>query len=61
MTLNELDEELTRRGIYKKTSFSFHMDMMFVPSVEKIKNPDRFYMIFCSITRRVYEDVKTQI
>lgn len=49
--LNELDEELTRRGIDKKVSFSFYVDMMFAPSVEKIKNPDRFRMVFCPITR----------
>jgi len=49
--LNELDEELTRRGIDKTISFSFYVDMMFAPSVEKIKNPDRFRMSFCPITR----------
>lgn len=51
VTLNELDEELTRRGIDKKIGFSFYVDMMFAPSVEKIKNPDRFRMTFCPITR----------
>lgn len=55
--LNELDEELTRRGIDKKVSFSFYVDMMFAPSVEKIKNPGRFRMTYCPITRTYTESM----
>ena len=51
ITLNELDEELTRRNIDKKISFSFYVDRMFPPAYEKIKNPERFRMTYCPITR----------
>ena len=51
VTLNELDEELTRRGIDKRISFSFYVDRMFPPAYEKIKNPDRFRLTYCPITR----------
>ena len=49
--LNELDEEMTRLGIDKKIYFGFYVDRMFAPAEEKIKNPDRFRMSFCPITR----------
>ena len=55
VTLNELDEELTARGIDKIISFSFYVDRMFAPAVEKIKNPKRFRLTYCPITR-TYND-----
>ena len=51
MILNELDEEMTARGINKLVGFGFYVDRMFAPLEEKIKNPDRFRMSFCPITR----------
>lgn len=51
ITLNELDEELTRRGLDRTISFSFYVDRMFPPAEETIKNPDRFRLTFCPITR----------
>lgn len=57
VTLNELDEELTRRNIDRKISFSFYVDRMFAPAKEKIKNPDRFRLTFCPITRTYTESI----
>ena len=53
--LNELDEELTKLGIDRQINFSFYVDRMFPPAYEKIKNPDRFRLTFCPITR-TYND-----
>ena len=51
MIANELDEELTRRGIETKVALSTYVDMMFPQKSEKIKNPDRFWMQFTPISR----------
>ena len=51
MIANELDEELTRRGIKTRFCFSTYVDMMFAPLKERFKNPDRFYIKFTPITR----------
>lgn len=51
MIANELDEELTRRGVDMKFNFSTYVDMMFAPQTERIKNPDRFYIQFTPISR----------
>ena len=51
MILNELDEELNRRNLDTKVSFSIYVDQMFPPVRERIKNPDRFYLTWCPITR----------
>ena len=51
MILNEVDEEMTRLGLPNKVNFSFYVDTMFAPSVEKFNNPDRFTFTFCPITR----------
>ena len=50
--LNELDAELTRRGLDDvKVKFSFYVDTMFAPSVERFNNPSRFSLTFCPISR----------
>lgn len=51
MIANELDEELTRRGIKTKVALSTYVDLMFPPVREKIKNPDRFMIQFTPISR----------
>ncbi|MBO5339946.1 MAG: DUF4838 domain-containing protein [Oscillospiraceae bacterium] len=51
MIANELDEELTRRGIKTKVALSTYVDLMFPPIREKIKNPDRFFIQFAPISR----------
>jgi hypothetical protein len=49
--LNEIDAELTRKGLDNKISFNFYVDGMFAPEVERLNNPDRFLFEFCPISR----------
>ena len=51
MIANELDEELTRRGIKTKIALSTYVDLMFPAIQEKLKNPDRFWFQFTPISR----------
>lgn len=51
MILNDIDEEMTRLGLPNKVNFSFYIDTMFAPQEEKLKNPGRFNLTFCPITR----------
>jgi len=59
VTLNELDAELTRRGIDKVINFSFYVDIMFAPAVEKLNNPSRFRIVFCPISRTYNSSIKS--
>ena len=45
MLLNELDEEFTRLGIDTRIVFILYVDTLWAPLHEKIKNPDRFYLM----------------
>jgi len=49
--LNELDEKLTSRNISTKIVFLIYVDLLWQPEIEKIKNPDRFIIMFAPITR----------
>ncbi len=51
MMLNELDATLTARGIDTKIVFLIYMDLLWAPKTRKIKNPDRFVLMFAPITR----------
>ncbi|NSW91537.1 MAG: DUF4838 domain-containing protein [Firmicutes bacterium] len=51
MMLNDLDELLTERGIDTKVVFLIYVDLLWAPEIEKIKNPDRFILMFAPITR----------
>ncbi len=51
MTLNELDEKLTAAGIDTKIVCLIYVDLLWAPSVEKIRNPNRFVLMFAPITR----------
>ena len=55
MMMNELDEELTRRGLDTRIVFISYFDTMFPAEVERIKNPKRFSMLFAPITRNYVE------
>ena len=57
MLLNELDEEMTRRGLDMKFSFSTYLDKMFPPLREKLKNPGRFLICLSPITRNYVSGV----
>ena len=51
MLLNEVDAELTARGLATKVVFLAYVDLLWAPEREVIKNPDRFLMMFAPITR----------
>lgn len=58
--LNEIDAELTSRGIGTKIVFLIYFDLMWTPEIQKIKNPDRFSLMFAPITR-VYTKTYDQL
>lgn len=49
--LNELDEKLTAAGVDTKIVCLIYVDLLWAPQSEKIKNPDRFVLMFAPITR----------
>lgn len=49
--LNELDEKLTKNHIRTKIVFLIYCDLLFPPKTERIKNPDRFIMMYAPIAR----------
>ena len=51
MMLNELDEKLTAAGVDTKIVCLIYLDLLWEPEVEKIKNQDRFVLMFAPITR----------
>lgn len=52
--LNELDEALTEKGIDVKIVFLVYLELFWTPERARIKNPDRFQLLFAPI-RRPYE------
>lgn len=58
--LNELDDVMTSRGIKTRIVFLIYVDLLWPPEREKIKNQDRFVLMFAPITRtysETYEDL----
>ena len=51
---NEVDAALTERGIKTRIVFLVYLELFWTPKRAKIKNPDRFMLIFAPI-RRPYE------
>jgi len=51
MMLNELDEKLTASGLGTRIVCLIYKDLLWEPKQEKIKNPDRFVLMFAPITR----------
>ncbi len=58
MLLNELDEALKNKGINTKIVFLIYVDLLWKPIKEKIKNSDRFIMMFAPITREFKDSFK---
>ncbi len=52
MILNEIDEKLTAKNLPTKIAFACYMDTFFPPKEVWLKNPDRFIMNYCPITRK---------
>jgi len=51
MTMNELDEELTRRGLATRIVFICYVDTTWAPKTVFIKNPERFSLLIAAISR----------
>lgn len=49
--LNEIDERLTAENINTKCSFCVYTDILWPPVEETLRNPGRFSLMFCPITR----------
>lgn len=49
--LNELDEKLTAAGLDTKIVCLIYVDLLWAPQSEKVKNPERFVLMFAPITR----------
>lgn len=55
MMLNELDELLTARGIDTKVVFLIYCDLLWAPEKVKLRNPERFVLMFAPIARGFLE------
>lgn len=49
--LNALDEAMTAEGILTKIVFLIYTDLLWAPEKQKIRNKDRFVLMFAPITR----------
>ena len=49
--LNRIDEKLTKANLNTKIVFLIYVDLLWEPIKEKLKNPDRFVLMFAPITR----------
>ena len=59
--MNELDAELSARGLATRIVFISYMDTAWPPLVEKIENPDRFSLLSAPISRRYTESVPADV
>lgn len=51
LMLNELDEKLRKARLKTRIVFLAYVDLLWPPEHEKIKNPERFILMFAPITR----------
>jgi hypothetical protein len=49
--LNDIDDELTRRSLSSRVVFPAYYETMWPPVSERIKNEDRFILMFCPLNR----------
>lgn len=49
--LNEMDRRLTAEGLHVKIVFLLYQELLYVPLKEKVKNQERFCMMFAPISR----------
>ena len=49
--MNEVDAELTQKGLKTRIVFIAYLDTTWAPELEVIKNPDRFTLLLAPITR----------
>ncbi len=51
MLLNDIDAKLTKKGLSTHIAFIAYNDTLWAPKTEKLKNPDRFSLLFAPISR----------
>ena len=51
MLMNEIDEILTEHNSKQKIVFLIYFELLYPPKQERIKNEDRFVMLFCPFAR----------
>ena len=49
--LNEIDEKLTAEGLNTKIVFLLYQELLYAPLQARLKNPDRFCLMFAPISR----------
>ena len=57
MLMNDIDEEMTRRGIDTKIVFLAYIDTVCAPEKCRIKNPDRFIFMLAPFIRSYYDSI----
>jgi hypothetical protein len=55
MTLNEIDRLLTEQNLPNRIAFLAYADLLWPPETERIKNPDRFVLMFATLARSYFE------
>ena len=60
MLLNDIDRELTARGLDTHIVFIVYVDTVWAPAEEQLQNPARFSMLFAPITRRYTETYRQE-
>ena len=58
MLLNEIDEKLTAKNLSTRIVYIAYTETIWAPETEKLKNPDRFAMLFAPSTRKYSEALK---
>jgi len=59
--MNDLDAELTRRGLDTRIVFCCYVDTTYPPEHETLNNPDRFLILLGAITRNYVERVSEKV
>ena len=58
MVMNELDDILTARGLATRVVFIIYYDSLFTPETVRIRNPQRFSLLYAPITRTYSASIK---
>ncbi len=61
MLMNDIDEELTVRGLKTRIVFICYVDTTWAPETVTVNNPDRFSLLLAAITRDYTESVKMSL
>ncbi|MBA2133910.1 DUF4838 domain-containing protein [Capillibacterium thermochitinicola] len=59
--LNDLDEQLTAAGLKTRIVFLVYVDLLWAPEKERIKNPERFVLMFAPITRSYTQSIPDRL